>query len=191
MRLFMALAVNKPVRDYLMKEVQMMRRQIKGRSWVPYQNYHITLHFLGETERIEELCYAMEESANGVDHLRLQINRIGRLMRPKSSTMVARISDACGELYELYDALKINLAKRNILVESRRFYPHITLARSLETNDVAQFVRPLEDGPIWTAQSFTLYNSTFVDSHMLYTPIHTQLLYPTYNDRRKMASGKA
>ena len=190
MRLFMALAVNKPVRDYLRKEVQMMRRQIPGRSWVPYQNYHITLHFLGETDRIADLCYAMEESAQGLDALRLQISSIGRLIRPKSATMVARISDACGELYELYDALKANLSKRNIPIENRRFYPHITLARSLESNDVTRFVRPLDDGPIWTTQSFTLYNSTFVSDHMLYTPIHTQLICPAYHSRGGVAMEK-
>lgn len=176
MRLLIAMSVSRPVREYLMGRVRIMRRQMHSRSWVPIQNYHLTLHFLGDCQEVDLICYAMQKTARHIQTMELKAYAISSIARPRSAMLVADVMDTENCLQEVHHDLKVNLMDMGLIADRRNFSPHITLARSLPKQEVEQYQGSLDGCPTWTASNITLYDSSFVDGHMVYTPIHTQLL---------------
>lgn len=122
MRLFAAICLSPAVRDSLAETVAALRSQGKGTFSRP-ENLHLTLAFIGETDRVEEAEEALRRAAVG-GSFSLTVEGIG------SFDDLWWAGVAKNEALErLALGVQASLREADFSIEERSWQPHITLAR--------------------------------------------------------------
>ncbi|MCI0547433.1 MAG: RNA 2',3'-cyclic phosphodiesterase [Candidatus Rokubacteria bacterium] len=132
MRLFVAILLSAETRALARAEIERLRPLSRAVAWVPPDNLHITLKFLGEQPpgRLEEIGAGLREAAGGSRAFDLALRGLGAfpgLERPK----ILWIGAAQGALEArgLQAGLDAALAERGFAPESRPWHPHLTIGR--------------------------------------------------------------
>ena len=103
------------------------RQQIR---WLPQENYHLTLVFLGEVESaiLSSLQFALEQKLEAAESVPLRIPTITPFpfSRPR---IAAALLEQTAELLLLQREVVNCVRKCGITPENRRFVPHVTLGR--------------------------------------------------------------
>jgi 2'-5' RNA ligase len=141
-RLFVALQIPVEVREALAKLVAELR-QIGGASgrnapkWVPTENLHVTLKFIGEipTEKLGVLRETLS-SVRSDQQVTLDLSGLGFFPNEKRPRVFWAGMNVSPNLQTLAQAIDKTLATFGFPLEQRPFAPHLTLAR-LEPPGVA------------------------------------------------------
>ena len=150
-----------------------LRGQIPGARWVPPENHHITLRFVGEVD--EEVAADLDVSLARIDAppFELALHGVGHF----ESRGLVRSLWAGVEPDQALDHLhaKIESACQRVGLEpeGRKFHPHVTLARCRDTR-TARIAGFLADhggfgAPAFPVGSFALYSSTLGRGGALYS----------------------
>lgn len=128
MRLFYAVLLSPATIDDL-EEVQTDLRTsgVRGR-FIPRDNLHLTLHFLGETDA-GELCRLtdrLDEVARTFCPEPLKLTRTGFFRQGRRDLLYVGADDSSGSLSEAARLLRDDAGKE----DRHRFKPHITLVRN-------------------------------------------------------------
>jgi len=98
--------------------------------WLPPENYHLTLVFLGEIESaiLSGLQFALEQKLEATESVPLTISAITPFpfSRPR---IAAALVERTAELLRLQSDVANCVLKCGITPERRRFVPHVTLGR--------------------------------------------------------------
>ena len=132
LRCFVAVLLPEQVRARLGAVCAELRGQTRGLSWVRMDNLHLTLRFLGEIEptMLEHVRAAVTDAATGVPPFTMSLGGLGGFPPGRAPRVLwAGVSTGGDEMTALHGALEAALAARGIPRESRRFHPHVTLAR--------------------------------------------------------------
>ena len=123
--------------DELKQELVELEARLKldsqsGVKWVDPHSIHLTLKFLGSValDKIGGITKAMEEAARGIRPLHLEVGSLG--VFPNSRRVQVAWVGVKGEvdkLGQLQQRIESSLVPLGFAVESRRFTPHLTLAR--------------------------------------------------------------
>ncbi len=167
MALFVALTLPPPVVKDLQAAVAAVRAgmdDVAGLRWTRPEQWHLTLAFLGEVEpdRVAELRARLARTATRHGGLPLAIRGAGAFSRPAAARVVWAGVDGDPEgLSRLADSVGAAARRCGIAVESRRFRPHLTLARLGAPTDVRPLVAALAPyvGPSWTTDAVHLIRS--------------------------------
>jgi len=171
MRLFIAIAVPPDIRRAAADTAERLKAfGAKGR-FVPSDNYHITVRYIGETDALSDVAEAMQLAACDCRPFLLRLTDYGAFSGKGSSTGFVRVSGDTDELVRLYETLEAALWERGFDRGQNRLLPHITLGRSI-TGD-AGFTCPRNEA--FTATGITLFESRTVKKNIVYTPIHKEL----------------
>ncbi len=147
-RIFFALEMQPEIRRGLAELSGRLQKAVKFTpariSWVPPENFHVTLYFLGDTpqKKAEELASLLQEAAAGIPPFRLDIRHLGvfpsagRLPPKVLWAGVHRPPDA---VHELRDHCASIIAKAGLPVPDQNFTPHITMARIKSTKGLGPF----------------------------------------------------
>ena len=103
-----------------------------GIKWVDPDSIHLTLKFLGDVaaSRIGEITDAMEEAAGGVSPFRLKASGLGVFPNPRQTRVAwVGLEGDVESVTGLQQRLEASLARLGFTPETRRFTPHLTLAR--------------------------------------------------------------
>jgi 2'-5' RNA ligase len=160
-RLFIALPVPEEIADALVA----LQSGVPDARWVPAENFHVTLCFVGDVAG--GTLRDLEEELSDIDGPPFPVSIAGVEQfstgkQPKALVALVERSDRLDWLHQ-----KVTTVARNcgIEIERRKFRPHVTLARfssGAETgHHIAQFMASfstLRAGP-WIAQEFALYAS--------------------------------
>jgi RNA 2',3'-cyclic 3'-phosphodiesterase len=132
LRLFVAIEIPPDAKRAVEVAVAPLREMFPKARWVPPENWHVTVKFLGQTwprlrawvgERVAEAaasCAAFDTRLEGV----------GTFPSPRHARVVwAGIDDRSGRMADVAHALDAALA-REFRSESRAFAAHLTVARS-------------------------------------------------------------
>jgi len=171
MRLFVALDMPWSVREQL---AAMSGTGIPGARWVPPENYHLTLRFIGAIPG---------HVARDVDGALLAIRARGFALTLTGMGTFAKggISNALWvgvertpSLDHLRNKIETALQRCGLEPERRKFQPHVTLARldNPAEGKVAAFVQAhnlFRTEPI-PVEHFTLFSSLLNKDHAVYTP---------------------
>ena len=167
MRLFIAIPFPPEIRRTLQTAQQALAACGRGNFTRP-ENLHLTLAFLGETDRVSGAKLALTQLS--VPQLELQLRGLGRF----DSLYWAGIDGGAG-LLQLQHRLCHLLQAQGFTLETRRFQPHVTLCRqfritqALDTEQVESVLR----GKTFPLAQITLFSSQRVDGKLCYLPIHT------------------
>ena len=128
MRLFIAVLLNEEAKDYLFSAAESLRLQSVSGSFTRRENFHLTLAFLGETERAGDVKQAMNRVKEAPFSITLE--GFGHFARRGGDIYWAGIRES-GELIHLQEQLSRRLKEAGFSLEDRPFRPHLTLGRQV------------------------------------------------------------
>lgn len=126
MRLFIAITFRAELRRFLAGLGEAAAAAgVKGR-FSPGENLHLTLAFIGESQRREELVGILEDLHGSA--FSLEIGGLGRFVKRGGDVLWLGVRES-RPLLELYGKLSGALRAAGFSLEERPYRPHITLAR--------------------------------------------------------------
>ena len=174
LRLFVAISPPQDVGAALDAAIEPLRAAFPRARWVPPQNRHATIKFLGKTSPrlLEETLAAVEAAATSHRAFETSLTALGAFPLPSRARVVwAGIDDSPGRMAEL--ALAVDHALTPMFApESRAFAPHITLARPdppLRLADPVGALPPVR----FAVTELTVFRSTLRRPAPLYEPLAT------------------
>ena len=167
-RLFVAL----PLPEELCDELSAMCGGIPGARWVPEENYHLTLRFIGEVpgwqaQEVDEALAGIR--APGFD---LTLRGVGTFQKGGRIAALWVGAEKTDPLVFLQSKVETALQRIGLEPERRRFAPHVTLARTdrAEQDKVIAFVQAhnlFRAAPV-PVEDFALYSSRLGKEQAVY-----------------------
>ena len=161
MRLFVAILLPATVRQQLLKAVEALREQGNG-NFTKERNLHLTLAFLGETDRLAAAEAALDCCCPGPS-FSVTVGGLGRF----GDLWWTGVQEDGRRLADLAGAVQEALRAEGFAIERRPWTPHITLVRRWRGS--APAVR-LPQTPM-EIRRFFLMESTRRDGRLVYTPL--------------------
>lgn len=170
MRLFIAVPVPTDIRRAVAERKERLKAAGGSGRFVIEENYHITLHFIGESDDLMGAAEAMREAVYDARPFLLRLTDYGFFPTGSGNTGYIGVSDETGELSALYETLEDALWDRGFSKNRSRLVPHITIGRNI-TGDGA-FSCPGKEA--FTANSIVLYESRIGKRGPEYLPVHKE-----------------
>lgn len=175
-RAFLALDLPDPTRDTL----EALSDETRAGRAVPWENLHLTLHFLGEqpTDLLEEAHARL--SALSLPAPDLEFDGLGGFGTPARS--IAALVKPNTVLSALHTSTATALRRAGITPEKRRFRPHVTILRTglragrpspVEESQLHRFLTTFagKSLPPFRPETLTLYRSTLRADGPVYDPL--------------------
>lgn len=160
MRLFAAICLSPAVRDSLADAITTLRGQGKGTFTRP-ENLHLTLAFIGETDRVEEAEAALKRAAVG-GSFSLTVEGIGCF----DDLWWAGAAENPA-LERLALGVQASLREAGFPIEERPWRPHITLVRRWRGTEPQVDIPPVS----MRAETVSLMKSVQVEGKTVYMEI--------------------
>lgn len=122
--------------EHLAVELSMMRGGLSGARWIDTENYHITLRFIGDIDpsTAHEVHAALDRIRRPAFRVTLDgLNAFGG-DKPRAIVATAKPSSALVELQAEQERL---MRRLGLAAETRKFAPHVTLARLRHVSSLA------------------------------------------------------
>ena len=129
MRLFIGIQLSDPVKTKLCELCRELKKYAPKIMWIKEDNIHITLKFLGETERKDQIIDALKHQVT-TSKFRLEFQGLGNFGRGLDLRILWAGIGPCEELSTLFNEIESALEPLEFPRETRRFSPHITLGRN-------------------------------------------------------------
>ena len=179
MRTFIAIELEEEVKDHLANIQAETQKLCRKGNYTPKDNFHLTLHFLGEVEE-DDLDYLQEaifETARRNRPFTLTLDKIGFFPRGNKGIMWAGLEKST-HLQRLFSTLEKSLEQQGFARERKGLSPHITLGREVEPHrsfmDVQKGVK-VEPMRI-SVRSISLMESVRKGPKLVYVPLFRQNL---------------
>lgn len=162
MRLFIAIPFPDAIKTALLSAQDQLRQQCKYANFSRPENLHLTLAFLGETNRLQEIKQAMHAvdaapfsmTIGGFGHFG-DLYWAGIRRNPALESLALQLQNA--------------LRDRDFAIERRPFRPHITLARQVAADAPPKCTVPSIS---MQADHMLLMKSERIGGKLTYTPVY-------------------
>lgn len=159
--------------DDLRERLSAMQAGIPTARWVPPENLHITLRFIGEVD--EPMAQAIHESLGEIHDpaFAITIQGIGLFdSGHRAHTLWAGV-EKTPPLLHLRDKIESALVRLGLDPEGRKYSPHVTLAKlkGAPASKIQDFLHQyslFQAGPIEVGR-FVLFSSQLGRGHPIYT----------------------
>lgn len=143
MRLFFAINLPPGEQDRLYRATARLRAANIPVRWVPPQNLHLTLQFLGSVaeRRIAEVQEAGARAVAGIAPFEARLGGIGAFPNARRPRVIWVGVEKAEPLLQLHAALEQALAPLGFAPEERGFQPHVTLGRVRDGARPAELAR--------------------------------------------------
>ncbi|TQV79706.1 RNA 2',3'-cyclic phosphodiesterase [Denitrobaculum tricleocarpae] len=125
MRLFVALALP----ENLAEQLERMCSGLPGANWVPPENFHLTLRFIGACDGHEAGDLDAALSTVKAAPFDLSLTGLGQFGEGRRTRSVWAGTQPSDELSALQSRVERVVQTAGFEPESRKFHPHVTLAR--------------------------------------------------------------
>lgn len=174
MRLFLAIELPKKIKDQLDSQLFFLKKQYPQFSWVDKENFHITIHFFGERDDVDEIKKKMKDILwnQFIFHLYsfdLDVFVNHRLILYLNFYRERKIE-------ELAKIIKDNFDFNPYNINNKKFIPHLTLARGPRSSKQQYFAlkRKLNQNKIdisFKVNKIVLFESILTGSKPIYKKI--------------------
>ena len=162
MRIFIALNLPEKTKDNLERSANEFKALSNGGNFIPKDNYHLTLHFLGEVAP-SDLTF-VQSAMDNVAYLPAPELAVTQFTVLRASDIVCAKLRQSKSLERLHDELGQRLEQHGFVVEHRAYRPHVSLIRK------KRFALPFSE----VTKSVHVYNMPFVASDLvLYESVFT------------------
>ena len=179
MRVFVALDLPQKTKDNLERSANEFKSLASGGNFTPKENYHLTMHFLGEVAP-SDLTF-IQSAMDGVRDLPAPELAVSQFTVLRASDIVCAKIKQSSALTTLHDELGARLEQHGFVVEHRAYRPHVTLIRkknfALPFSEVTKNVK-VYNMPFY-ATDLVLYESVFTNSGVTYRELYKVELKPT------------
>jgi 2'-5' RNA ligase len=169
-RLFVALDIPETLRIRLAG----LRGQIPGARWVPPENMHLTLRFIGEVSEADAGDIDLELSRISAPPFEVALSGVGHFGSRGQVRALWAGAERNPEIAGLQAKVELACVRAGRAPEQRRFHPHVTLARCRDTRTarVEGFVADHDAfrAPAFPVSAFVLYSSQLGRGGPVYTP---------------------
>jgi len=175
MRLFVAIELPEAVKDELGLLGERLCARSESGSFTRRENFHLTLCFLGETERVSDIRSAIERSEGSP--FVLETGRLGRFRRAGGDIWWLGLQKS-QPLAALQKRLAAELRREGFALEEREYNPHLTLGRKVVFPpgadrtvlgwDIPPFRIPVD--------KISLMKSERIGGRLTYTPVFRKIL---------------
>jgi 2'-5' RNA ligase len=131
-RLFIAVPINEPWREQLIKQSTMLQLKLPFQKWTYPEDYHITLKFLGDTsagqiQQLQRKLMDISEVTRSFELTEKEWGTFGPHAAP--SILWAGVGGDLTSLHDLQKKVDLSMAELGYPQEDRTFHPHLTIAR--------------------------------------------------------------
>jgi 2'-5' RNA ligase len=131
-RCFVAILLDDALRGAIGAELDRLRPLASSVAWVPSQNLHLTLKFLGDipASTVEGVKEALVEAASAVEPFTMGFHGLGAfpgVARPR--VVWVGVLQGARECQALQSRVEEALARRGFPKEGRPYTPHLTIGR--------------------------------------------------------------
>jgi 2'-5' RNA ligase len=181
LRTFIAVDIHPSLLQTIQHKTEPLRKTV-GSSlvrWVPVENFHLTLKFLGDVApaKVDDLTRILQAEADSCQPFDIHINGLGSFPNSKRPRVLFIGIQAPAELDALQRGIESATAKLGYKSEARDFSPHLTIGRVRENVTAAdqQIIRKALDDikidSLGTARvdSVHLYKSELKPGGSVYT----------------------
>ncbi len=160
MRLFIAIKLENSIKNAILQTMKEMKDAgIRGRYALP-DNLHITLAFIGETDRLKDIIKAVRTLK--VEPFSISLSNVGNFR----DLLWVGLSDR-GELNLLAESVRSSLDSAGISYDRKKFMPHITIVR--ESSGFSGQVSAPEG--TMTVRGISLMKSEVINGKRIYTSV--------------------
>ena len=194
MRAFFCIPIPSWLRGTLVETAKQLRAQTKARaSWVPKQNYHVTLRFLGDIDpelllHLDTLCRAV---CKDVEPFECIIDRVGAFPSDDRARVIWVGGEAPPAFHRLSRALSEGLVNLGFPEVRKESLVHVTLARIKGRPDPTLPGLMSELNPLASltmmVDRVVLMESMLTPQGAEYAPLFTARLGGTGNDADRVA----
>lgn len=160
MRLFTAIDLEQSALD----ELDQIMHGLPGAKWVKPENLHLTLTFIGDVSEQKEsqLIEELAEASIGIEPFSIRLKGVGQFLRKAVSEVLWVGVEDSPELLELQKQTERAIRKCGFKTDSRKYQPHITIARLKNTTParVEHYLNEFSD--------FELPKPVFVNEFILF-----------------------
>ncbi|OLT23026.1 2'-5' RNA ligase [Pseudonocardia sp. CNS-139] len=194
MRLFVALTPPPDAVAELAAALAPLRAAHPGLRWLPPEQWHVTLAFLGEVDDRARADVTQRLARAAARHP-APVLAFGAAGRFGDRVLWARVQGDAGPLGRLADSVRAAARRARIPVEDRPYRPHVTLARTRAQTGLRPLVAALAGfaGREWTASDLHLVRSRLgagPDGGALHEPLVSWPLGPGDRMPGKPRSGQ-
>jgi 2'-5' RNA ligase len=148
-------------------------------KWVEYNNIHITLAFIGDTntDRIKAIVRMLKDKCEGSGEFDFNLRGLGVFKNLKDPRVIWAGIEHSDKLDKLHNLIRTGLAECSLPVEERAFKPHLTLGRIRELKNpgtLQEFIENFRDTEIQKVHvsEIILFESVLLPSGPLYKPLN-------------------
>lgn len=168
-RLFLGVRISVEAAEAIAGAARAMRDTARAEGlsirWVPPENYHITLKFLGwmSEATIAGIADEIPEALAGARAFEIATAGLGVFPKPERARVLwAGARDSNGELADLAEKVEGASERLGFAREAREFHPHVTIAR---------FRRPASARVLLDAVSEQEFSRSLVSSVVLFESV--------------------
>ena len=164
LRLFVGIRVPTSELEWLAEQTEGLRRLWPDARWIPLDNQHVTLKFLGPTaaDRLEAVGTIVATAARGVSPPTLTLAGLGAFpTRTRARVLWVGLDEQDGVLARLADDLATAFEALGYAAERRPFRAHLTLARFKVPQRVSGYLDDVAvaDRPAFEVSDLHLFRS--------------------------------
>ena len=175
MRLFVAILLSDGVKDELCGRIERLKRGSLSGTFTRRENLHLTLAFIGETERFD----TVKRAVTSIDAPRFTLALSGcGAFRREGGDVVWAGTEKSAALDKLYLDIGRALEAEGLPCEKRTFRPHLTLGRRVVTRDgfdMEEFSRSVKP-EMMTVGKISVMKSERVAGRLVYTEMYSRKL---------------
>jgi 2'-5' RNA ligase len=174
MRLFTAITFNEEIKSSLCGTINVLKSISAKGTFTERDNLHLTLNFIGETSRLEEVQAAMKHAVkiNHTNSFTVNLDGFGRFKRREGDIYWVGVQEE-KSLWSLQKELVKRLMEEDFTLEERDFKPHLTLGRRVITSDKFDLAFMETSIPTMSMEvnKISLMNSERIHGKLVYTEI--------------------
>jgi len=182
-RAFIALELPKAIQAGLHQVSADLQTMAKGLPlrWVPIENIHLTLKFLGDTDEanIKPISDLLKKAAKSATALEISLNGVGVFPNPRRPNVIWVGVDAPESLLDLQRQVELDLSGMGFVPEERPFSPHLTIARvrrearPADLKQISEVIASphLPAGATGRIDTLTLFRSELKPGGAVYNPL--------------------
>jgi 2'-5' RNA ligase len=147
LRCFIAVEIPGPVKRSLGDMIANLKKSGSDVKWLPPENIHITLKFLGSTDEslLEKIKGSLSKKFSPYSPFYITISGVGCFPDERRPRVVwVGTHESSGHVRDVHKAIEAEMAKFGFPVEEREFSPHLTIGRVKGRKGMAALMKMLD-----------------------------------------------